>query len=618
MIQVLIEKRISDNRWIIALCIFLLAAALRTYGLRERPVFNDEPLWFERSQKVIAQLKTDPLNATTHLPHPGIGAVMLMVTGEVLANSINSHRDIDPNDPGYLHPFDAATMVIAIAASLLGPIIFIGTLPFFSALQALLIALIVSLEPLHLGASRMLHIDAMLSVYLWLAVLSYVYAVEYGKPRWKILAGLAWGLALSIKPNAAFVLPALILYRMARYYISRKAPYGERGVLNWSDLGVVVLGQFLFTLLYTRLWHHHVEYVTRMKLRCPLAGEIFRLGMFLQTHPFAVSLSAIILLFVAWWSHKGKSALPRLYHLQWCCICAAVFISTLSLVPQVYEDMTRYWGWAAGLSEVQSTSFGTNIKLPFEEWAYPKFILQSVPDGLLLMLPFALYLIFKSWRTLDPKTKGIYLLLLLIPPIWIGILSVSSKRSVRYIIPLMPIICTLAVTGAAAVASYVQCLSKRLPLSRVAQILLLLSIAVQIPLDYPFFLLHRNFLSGGFRATVRSGHNEAFGSYALPAVIEPIVGLVGNDSPTTIHVEGNPQVWNNVISRVFYPLRRKVVFGDIPLKSTDFIINKLTSDPQKDLLRIEPELSGRVIFEYNHRGLTLFSVIDSRGVSPQH
>lgn len=613
-----LDRIVLKWRWQLCLLLYLVAAVLRLYELKNSPVFSDETLWYSRSQKVIEKIASDPPNATTHLPHPGIGAVIPMAIGEFLSVKLNKLQGHARGDINYISAFDGGRAAIAVSSALIGPAIFIGCLHWLNPAEALVAAALTMIEPQHLGASRILHIDSMLTLYIWIALFLYLHAVEKGKPKWKIAAGIVWGLALSIKPNAAFIIPVLLIYRLARYFITLKNPYGERGILNWSDLGVIVLGHLDFVLLYTRLWYHHSEYAERMHLRCPIATDIFNLGMSLRANFLLTGCVLLTLLGMAYIFHQ-RSKIKQIYrHLFILVLTLASALCLLTSFPQVFEGIARYWGWAAGLSTIENTAFGSNHKLTLEEWAYLKYIVTSLPDVILLLLPFAVTFLIARWRVISPQSRSFLILLLVLTPIWLTILSVSEKRSIRYLLPSIPSLFILAIFGARYLSILI---SERLQHSFVKRYaycivlcMMVTSVSILLPTNYPFYSLYRNFISGGFRAGIDAERGDVFSSYAIPDVIAPIANEIRRpDHVIYVCIKGNASVWDSVVKRIFPALKNHIVFGDLAFKQCHFAIDKPRADHAQTFIDRYPDLVSRVKYSYQHQGVNLVKLIDLRG-----
>lgn len=124
------------------------------------------------------------------------------------------------------------------------------------------------------------HLDAFdVPVVTMLTLVTYCYWRSLSEPRWALVAGIAYGLALETKHNA-WILPLIFLVHWLCFVLPRErmARAAGKGVVTtfvpWWFFGMALIGPVLFVALWPWLWHdtwprfseyvafhvHHVHY----------------------------------------------------------------------------------------------------------------------------------------------------------------------------------------------------------------------------------------------------------------------------------------------------------------------------------------------------------------------
>lgn len=190
----------SDNLKISIFILLLVAfiSFVPRMGLLDRQVRPDEMLWVLRSKNFVKALITlDPVNSVS-TSHPGITTMWLASFGMAAKDLMR------PEDNWHSYLF-AARLPIAAA-------IYFGTLAIFILLKKLydlqtaaFAFTLIAMDPFLIGYSRIVHLDAVLSMLMCMALLTFIIYQKDGHRRYLHISGVLGGFAILAK------LPALIL-----------------------------------------------------------------------------------------------------------------------------------------------------------------------------------------------------------------------------------------------------------------------------------------------------------------------------------------------------------------------------------------------------------------------
>lgn len=528
------------------LAVWVASLALRLWGISDAPLFTDERLWINRAQRLLHRLHEDPISATTFLGHPGVPPTILMAVAQKSAALWNTTWGAASGEPFFLGLVNATRLPVALVSSLLAPLTILLLHRVAGLGVAATAGAALAFDPYLLACSRMAHLDAVMATLCLLTIYFYHCGTIRGDLRLKALAGLSWGLAVATKPTAVFLIPSFVAYRVMREALRRRGlPIaGEEGIVSWSDFGAVYLGHLLFALIYTRLWFHRSDYLTRLHVHNPLAGGEYALGIWLQQHSLlAITVCASLLVALLVSANRFRREKRRLhYHLA--CISAALLSLYLPvwLVPQVVENLIRFWTWAFGLSHEAARAFVTNVPIAVHPDGYLELALAHLPSAIsLAAVGGCVAFLFRRYR-LHISVEGTTLLTLLVTLLlfWFVFLGMADKQSWRYALPILVCVYWLAAFFLAQVVPAALRTPRAAPLLSTVLIATTLFAATQMG-SYGFFF--RSDLSGGLSAHIARGYGiEHFTSPKLTALLTD-----GQRTP------GKP--------------RRVMVYGDVPLQS---------------------------------------------------
>ena len=438
-----------------ALLLYIIAAAVRLTGIVSPALHPDEVNWRRRSFEVMRSLRAGHLAMVTkRLGHPGIPPALAMASGEAAGRKFNKYLQLEPGDRYYIDLTSSARIANALLSAGIAPLFFLGLAGVFGLRAAIFGGLLMTADIQHVGNSRLAHIDASLTVFTWSAVALYTSAVLRNSLKLKLLAGLCWGLGAATKPTVVALIPAFAAFKAIRNWMVPPAgDRAERALISWSDVWAVLLGQTLFAAVFTRLWWHDSEYLWLFKIHSGLADFFYQTGCLFKPMQLPllmlVGLTALVLLTSFFRKAAAKPgrcdvAVRNLLGLL------AVLILALLFVPQVLENIARYWVRAFGLASWTHKSLG--IEWPRPPWGYLGIMLSRVPALALVSFTAGLICTVLFWKRLwrtEPGRKQASLLTmaLLVTVIWPLILNISAKQTFRYVLPVMPCVYVIGVFG---------------------------------------------------------------------------------------------------------------------------------------------------------------------------
>lgn len=608
--------RVSLSRWacLLGALLTVLALFLRLEQIGQAAPQSDERLWVRRSFEVIERLKKEPLQATTHLGHPGVPPALFMAVGQWLGIKFNDFAGSPPGSAGYIDRLTTSRIAAALSSSLVVPILFWGAFKFIGLLPAVLAASLLALNPRHLAYSRMAHIDGGLTLIVLAVVLLYFIAVERRSLLLKIAAGCCWGLSIATKPTSLALLPAFVVYKSIRNLI---VPYtsdsGERTWVSFSDVAAFVVGHIVMALLYTRLWWHLSEYRTRLEIKTPVAKYLWRSGRWLRVHPwetfYILAVLAALFSLAWWWSRRAEKGARWALSVKSLAGLLSVFTLWLFCCPQVLENIARFWAWVVGLSGERHLAFGHMVKPVSGGYAWlfwsenPLLLLLGTIGGLGLVIWWLI-----TRRRLNSGER-LLMLAALVSVAWLGPLSVSSKQTWRYALPVVPLICLVA---GWSVGVALEAVARR---SNVKMQLAMIGGAIIIVVgqmlhtlawrpDYHIYFSH---LTGGLDGAIKRGHGFQF--VGQNELVDFLIDLPFVDhQPLFVTVGGDAATLSQAAMRRYPHIGHRVRFANYPSYQADYLIAFKSHTSLLDLRKWGATLETTPIFQVKRQGLAVASV----------
>lgn len=258
--EILVNLRILNV--IIPILIFVIALIPRIYAL-DTGLTYDERLWLARSPKFFeAVLEQDWVHTYQALHH---GVTTMWVSG------LSMHL-LRTAGMGFGDVLFTGRLPIALITSGAILIAYIILARIFNQKIALLSAVLMALDPFFITHSRFIHLDAMLTVFMLLSVLSlFAYLNEPHKKYLLVATGFLTGLALLTKLPALFLL-LFIPFVMLIWHVWRQHFSSGHWLLGksvWlkmlSNLAIIVgICGVTFCVLWPAMWVAPTDIVSNM------------------------------------------------------------------------------------------------------------------------------------------------------------------------------------------------------------------------------------------------------------------------------------------------------------------------------------------------------------------
>ncbi len=598
------------TRNIVILCLlsFLLSLGLRVYGLRGNVPQADELHWQKRSGVLLEKLRTrDVHNFSTHMTHPGLVPGFLMATGQLLAEKYNALRGYSGSEPKAINRLHASRLACAAVASLIVPLLFYFSYKVLGIETAFLAACLLALDPHHLGLSRQAHLDAVLSFLVVFSVFSYWRASEEESLAWKLFSGVLWGLCIATKPTAVALPLIFLLFNAFRSALAPQEKKAAVKILSFSDVGAVALAHAVFALLYSRLWVHESEYKLRLAVKSAFADQVYSWGVYLAERPvLSGSIMAVLVFSVIatrWLRSRYQSFLRAAL------LSVSLLFAAVCLIPQVLENLIRFWTWVAGLSGEKHKAYGITWDAP--EHGYLLLFFSELPSLVCLsaLAGICLYL-YKLWsEKLDsPRMRFLGISLLTIV-CWTVLLSVSAKQTLRYVLPVVPMLYLFSAFGLARAIEYA---TEKLGSS----VLLFKKTAFSLIIVFHFFALlswwpnfnhFYNVLSGGLPAAVATNSGLAIAGATEALEYLQQQQTFGRNEKVWVALAADKEVFSYQ-NRVLFPKNNRVRFLNREDAASDYLLlspqfaPRLPEEPIQQVAKAEPS------FVYRFKDAQLLSI----------
>jgi hypothetical protein len=213
------------RRWPESLAIVLLVAAIWVPRglLLDRFVTIDENKWVTRSANFYTALAQGDFADTFQQEHPGVTTMWAGTGG--LVRRFPAYKDISPGQvepdeyrrlletQGYsvVELLAAGRFFMVLANTIALSLAFLFARRLLGLLPAFVGFLLIALDPFHTAHSRFLHLDALLSSFLLLALLAFLSFLHSRRLSHLLVSGFAAALSWLTKSPGAFLIPAVVL-----------------------------------------------------------------------------------------------------------------------------------------------------------------------------------------------------------------------------------------------------------------------------------------------------------------------------------------------------------------------------------------------------------------------
>ena len=223
----------------------------------------DERTWRERSLSFYSALTQRDLQSTYQSEHPGVMTMWVGTLAAHLSRSVEAldlHSDADrrmmaafgyPRQPGVPELTLWARRIVACVTWLGIVVVYLLLRHLVGSHASLIATALFALDPFLIAHSRLHHVDALLTTFSMLSVVSSL-TYCHGKPRirYMMLSGAMGGLAMISKSPGVYLVPwtacALAVHAWGRASAGRKhrVVAAARGLLLWGAMAMLVMVAF--------------------------------------------------------------------------------------------------------------------------------------------------------------------------------------------------------------------------------------------------------------------------------------------------------------------------------------------------------------------------------------
>jgi len=214
----------------------------------------DEPTWIERSTNFVRAITKFELKDTrqfriTEASHPGVTLMWAGGAGVILDRVASSLFD---------YPSEVRLFLIKLPLTIIGSLLlllsFFGLSKIINKRAAFFTALFLALDVFFLGYSRLLHLDAILSMFMFTSIIFLLLAVnkkEHINDYYLKISGILGGMAFLTKVPALSLIPIIpfIIFFINVSFNKQRILYTIKLFLRWIFVSVVT-----FIILWPAMW----------------------------------------------------------------------------------------------------------------------------------------------------------------------------------------------------------------------------------------------------------------------------------------------------------------------------------------------------------------------------
>jgi hypothetical protein len=278
------EGFLGKPGWLSGLLLAVLVLAIwAPRGLAlDRFVTVDEPKWLARSGNFYLALSNGDLEGTFTREHPGVTVTWAGLIGFLwrypaypgetpgrLTESGEIADVLKEHNKQPIEVLEAGRIVMVLAITVVLMAAFHAAVRLFGFLPALIGFLLIAIDPFHIGLSRLLHLDGLMSSLVVLSLLTFLTYLHRGRRlRDLVLSGMAAGLSWLTKSPAFILVPVVGLLSLVEF--GREVMKARR--TRWIDVWPVVwplmlwggIGSLIFVLFWPAMWVNPVSVLQRV------------------------------------------------------------------------------------------------------------------------------------------------------------------------------------------------------------------------------------------------------------------------------------------------------------------------------------------------------------------
>lgn len=259
----------------ILIILFLVALLPRIYQLDKTTIYPDEISWMVRGKETlyaISKLNLDYFNSAWWTDSKGHESIALPLTLSSGASLILLGKNPSDISLQLFPDYTAARIPVAILTSLLIPSFYLLVKRFLRSGVALLFAVLLAFDPIHLALSRWVMNDGILTTFIFLTIFSFL--VYQKKKLFLVLSSLTLAAACLTRPTGAITAAPLAILSL-----SKSNALGKSFLLLSSTL---LLTYLFIWLLWPGLWGKplisYAEYFFRQAMLAQTGIAVFFIG----------------------------------------------------------------------------------------------------------------------------------------------------------------------------------------------------------------------------------------------------------------------------------------------------------------------------------------------------
>ncbi len=257
---------LRSHKLLLAMLLMALLIWLPRGLALDRFVTADEHAWLARSGNFYRALALGDFASTFQRHHPGVtttwaGLAGFVTTYPAYAREAPAYfgwltEEIEPflrsqgHDPVDMLAAGRAFVVLAVTAGLLAA--FALSIRLVGLWAALMGFSLIALSPFHIAHSRLLHLDGLVSSFMFLAVIAFLVYLQERRIYALLVSAVAAGLAWLTRSPALFLLPYIALLAALGWAVYRD-PDAQR-TSPWRMVGAVFLWAVVAALTFFLLW----------------------------------------------------------------------------------------------------------------------------------------------------------------------------------------------------------------------------------------------------------------------------------------------------------------------------------------------------------------------------
>lgn len=238
-------KKASNSRFFLPTVFIILFLVTRLPFLGPDTINPDAVNWHFRSERFVEALKQHWWDRTYQHYHPGVTLMWIMGSVIEIARRINPDlRVYNQENFLFLHTLAKYALVLVQLIISLGLIEVLGKI--LGRKKSFILVTFFSLEPFFIGNSRLLHLDVLLTLLLFLG-LALGFLGGQGSKKYAFLSGISLGLAFLTKSVAIGGLLLMLFYFFWSNY---------KNISQTLILQILCLGGFLFIIfaIFPAMW----------------------------------------------------------------------------------------------------------------------------------------------------------------------------------------------------------------------------------------------------------------------------------------------------------------------------------------------------------------------------